>query len=79
MVMKPVQIMLDEELLAQLDATDEVQRDGRSAVLRRAVAEYLKRGRALQIRDGYRAAYGSAPGIGRELEGWEDEGSWPAE
>jgi metal-responsive CopG/Arc/MetJ family transcriptional regulator len=42
--MKPVQIMLDEELLRRLDATPEVEREGRSAVVRRAVAEYLEIG-----------------------------------
>jgi metal-responsive CopG/Arc/MetJ family transcriptional regulator len=33
--------MLDEELVARLDASEEVKAEGRSAVLRRAVAEYL--------------------------------------
>jgi metal-responsive CopG/Arc/MetJ family transcriptional regulator len=33
---------MDEELLAKLDADEEVQREGRSTVLRRAVEEYLR-------------------------------------
>ena len=41
--MKAVQVTLDERLLAALDADDEVKRDGRSAVLRRAATEYLRR------------------------------------
>jgi metal-responsive CopG/Arc/MetJ family transcriptional regulator len=79
MYMKPIQIMFDEELLAELDATDEVQRDGRSAVLRRAVADYLKRRRSVEIRDRYRAAYGADDHLGAELAGWEDQGAWPDE
>jgi len=42
--MKTIQITIDEKLLAKLDADEETQRDGRSAVLRRAVGEYLKNG-----------------------------------
>ena len=41
--MKPVQVLFDELLLKRLDADEEVRRDGRSAVLRRAAAEYLRR------------------------------------
>ena len=41
--MKPIQVMFDEKLLAHLDADDEVRKDGRSAVMRRAVADYLRR------------------------------------
>jgi len=37
--MRAIQITLDERLLADLDADDEVKRDGRSAVLRRAVEQ----------------------------------------
>ncbi|MGH9319799.1 MAG: ribbon-helix-helix protein, CopG family [Vicinamibacteria bacterium] len=43
--MKPVQVLIDEPLLAPLDADEEVRRDGRSAVLRRAIREYLRRRR----------------------------------
>ena len=75
--------MFDERLLKRLDATPEVQRDGRSAVLRRAVEHYLRQRRRYAISEGYRAAYGdhrgSSDALGGELAGWEDEGTWPAE
>ena len=71
--------MMDERLLAELDATDEVRREGRSAVLRRALEEYLSRHRAHVIRERYEKAYGSTGGLGKEFEGWEDEGEWPGE
>jgi metal-responsive CopG/Arc/MetJ family transcriptional regulator len=78
--MKAIQITIEEELLRRLDSTDEVQRDGRSAVLRRAAEEYLDRRRAQLIRERYRQAYGAdATGLGTEFEGWEDQGSWPKE
>jgi Arc/MetJ-type ribon-helix-helix transcriptional regulator len=77
--MKPIQVSFDEELLRELDATEEVRRDGRSAVLRRAVEEYLERRRRIEIRERYRQAYGDGEGLGVEFEGWEKQGTWPDE
>jgi metal-responsive CopG/Arc/MetJ family transcriptional regulator len=77
--MKPVQVTFDEALLRRLDADPEARRDGRSAVVRRATAEYLRRSRAKRVAAAYRRAYGGEPGLGGGFEGWEDEGSWPAE
>ena len=76
--MKAIQVTFDENLLRQLDATEEVRRDGRSAVLRRAAAEYLKRRRRHTIAERYARAY-SADGNVDELDGWENEGTWPDE
>lgn len=79
MSMKAIQITFDEGLLAELDATEEVRREGRSAVLRRAAAEYLRRRQSFVISEKYERAYGSKPGLGQEFSGWEDEGEWPSE
>jgi metal-responsive CopG/Arc/MetJ family transcriptional regulator len=76
--MKPIQVMMDEALLRRLDGDSEVKRDGRSAVLRRAAAEYLRRRARARIADAYRRAYAVDAGLGPEFTGWEDEGSWPA-
>ncbi len=70
---------MDQDLLADLDATEEVKRDGRSAVLRRAAAEYLLRHRNREIRERYREAYGSECDLGPEYAGWEEQGAWPEE
>jgi metal-responsive CopG/Arc/MetJ family transcriptional regulator len=75
--MKPIQLMIDDALLARLDAHEEVKKHGRSAVLRRAAAEYLRRHRARATAEAYRRAYGKRPGLGDEFAGWPDEGSWP--
>ena len=77
--MKAIQVSFDEALLAELDRTEEVRKEGRSAVLRRAVAEYLRRKRSDTIAERYARAYGTRPGLGKELEGWEDQGRWPEE
>lgn len=75
--MKAIQISFDEDLLEELDETEEVKREGRSAVLRRAVEEYLERRRKRSIAEQYRRAYGEKGGLGEEFEGWEDQGQWP--
>ena len=77
--MKAVQVMLDERLLTELDATEEVRQEGRSAVLRRALAEYLRRRRRASIADGYARAYRDEDGLGREWANWEEQGVWPVE
>jgi metal-responsive CopG/Arc/MetJ family transcriptional regulator len=76
--MKPIQVLIDEPLLKRLDADPEVRRVGRSEVVRRAAAEYLRRSRSRQIAEGYRRAYGDGGGLGDEWTGWQDEGTWPA-
>jgi len=74
---RAIQITVDESLLKALDRDPEVRADGRSAVFRRAVTEYLKRARRAAISAAYRRGYGAdgAP----ELKGWADEGTWPRE
>jgi metal-responsive CopG/Arc/MetJ family transcriptional regulator len=75
--MKPIQVMFDESLLKQLDADDEVQRLGRSAVLRRAAKEYLRNARARRIAEKYRRAYSRGDPLSGEFAAWEAEGVWP--
>jgi metal-responsive CopG/Arc/MetJ family transcriptional regulator len=75
--MKPIQLLVDEPLLRQLDSHPEVKRVGRSEVLRRAARDYLRRSRSRAIGESYRRAYGHAGGLGEDWNGWEDEGAWP--
>jgi metal-responsive CopG/Arc/MetJ family transcriptional regulator len=76
--MKPIQVMFDEALLRRLDADEEVRRTGRSAVLRHAAAEYLRRRRVKRTAEAYQRAYGGKrSALDGELTGWADEGAWP--
>jgi metal-responsive CopG/Arc/MetJ family transcriptional regulator len=75
--MKAIQVTLDEALLARLDADEEVRRDGRSAVIRRATEEYLRGRRRRVIAEQYASAYGGRDDLGREFSGWTEEGVWP--
>lgn len=58
MATRPIQISMDEDLLAEIDADDEVKLRGRSAFLRAAASFYLaaKRRRELdrRITEAYR-------------------------
>ena len=67
--MKSIRVMFDEALLARLDASEEVRREGRSAVLRRAAEEFLHRRQQEMIAKQYREAYLTAPAA------WTN---WPA-
>ena len=69
--------MIEDELLKRLDADVEVKQAGRSAVLRRAAREYLRRSRAKRIAEAYRRAYRGPEGLGAQFSGWEHEGAWP--
>ena len=75
--MKRIQVMFDEHLLKRLDADAEVREVGRSAVLRRAATEYLRRSRAKRIAEACRRAYKGSGSLDGEFAGWENEGSWP--
>ncbi len=75
--MKAVQVLFDEPLLRRLDADEEVRELGRSAVLRRAAAEYLRKRRAKRVSESYRRAYSRGGGLGQEFSGWERQGTWP--
>ena len=55
--MKAIQITFDEALLERLDRHPSVRERGRSAVVREAAAEYLKRRDAEDIARQYRAGY----------------------
>jgi len=77
MCMRPIQVMVEEDLLARLDRDEEVQKSGRSAVIRRAIADYLRRRRSSRISEAYRKAYSKGGTLGEELDGWTEEGSWP--
>lgn len=69
--MKRLQIMVNEALLERLDSDEEVRRDGRSAVIRRAIAEHLGRCRKREFAESYRRGYAS--GVSEELAEWVGE------
>jgi len=75
--MKAIQITFDEALLDRLDRHPSVRERGRSAVVREAAAEYLKRRDDEDIARQYRAGYREPSDLDDEMEGWASEGAWP--
>lgn len=70
--------MFDEELLAELDRTEEVREKGCSAVLRQLISDFLRRRRARETDARYEHAYAElVEPLGEDFEGWEDQGVWP--
>jgi metal-responsive CopG/Arc/MetJ family transcriptional regulator len=78
--MKTVQVMFDEALLAELDKTADVREKGRSAVLRQLTSDFLRQRRKREIDAQYERAYARVKNpLGKEFDGWEEEGVWPPE
>lgn len=72
--------MFDEDLLAELDETVDVREKGRSAVLRQLISDFLRQRREREIDAQYeRALAGVEDPLGKDFEGWEEEGIWPPE
>lgn len=77
--MKAVQVVFEEDILAQLDQTEEVRTVGRSAVIRRITEEFLANRRNSEIAAAYQRGYAESKGLGEEWKNWEDEAPWPTE
>jgi metal-responsive CopG/Arc/MetJ family transcriptional regulator len=75
--MKPVQVLFDDDLLAELDTDADVRERGRSKVLRELVASYLKQQRQAMNDAQYAAGYGDDAQVNDDLAGWDEEGEWP--
>lgn len=77
--MKAVQFTIDEELLRRIDSHPRTKQEGRSAFLRAAATEYLRRQRSRDIGEAYRKGYGDKPPdpdeffVAPEAQPWPDE------
>jgi metal-responsive CopG/Arc/MetJ family transcriptional regulator len=77
--MQIVQIVLDEKLLQAADKAAKRTRRNRSALVRDALREHLRRleMRASEERD--RQGYSRPSQAEAEARGWESEATWPEE
>jgi predicted transcriptional regulator len=75
--MKAIQFTIDEALLRRVDQDDEVKKKGRSAFLRAAIEDRLRRKRRRAIQDAYRRGYGAAPPADDEFETDPEVLGWP--
>lgn len=77
--MRAVQFTIDDELLRRIDNHPATKKRGRSAFLREAAAEFLRRQRSKDIRDAYRAGYGRFPPSADEFFVVPEAQAWPDE
>jgi metal-responsive CopG/Arc/MetJ family transcriptional regulator len=78
MATRPVQISMDEDLLARIDADPEALRDGRSAFLRKAVSFYLAAKERRELDEAITTAYsGQADAMAAEIAEFMDAQGWP--
>ena len=77
--MQIVQVVLDKKLLRAADQAAKRTRRNRSALMRDALREHLRRLalRAGEERD--RQGYSRYPQADVEAQGWEAEAAWPGE
>jgi metal-responsive CopG/Arc/MetJ family transcriptional regulator len=77
--METIQVVLDTKLLQAADRAAHRTKQNRSALIRDALREHLRRLeiRALEERD--RNGYASEPQMYPEALVWEAEAAWPAE
>ena len=77
--METIQIVLDTSLRKAADAMAKRQKVNRSALIRRALREHLKRLRERELEEQDRRGYLARPQRKDEFRIWEDAASWPEE
>ena len=77
--METIQVVLDSELLRATDRAARQTKLNRSALIRAALREHLRKLeiREMEARD--RGGYARRPPEDHELSGWESEATWPPE
>jgi metal-responsive CopG/Arc/MetJ family transcriptional regulator len=76
---KTVQIVLDEKLLKATDRAARRTKRNRSALIRDALREHLRRLEMLSMEERDREGYARHPQAAEEARVWEAEAAWPAE
>lgn len=75
--METVQIVLDKDLLEAANKAARQMKQNRSALIRQALREHLKRLEALTREERDRAGYSRRPQALKESAQWEAEAAWP--
>ena len=77
--METVQIVLDEKLLRATDQAARRIKQNRSALVREALREHLRRLEVRSLEERDREGYSRLPQQRDEVQRWEAEAAWPAE
>jgi metal-responsive CopG/Arc/MetJ family transcriptional regulator len=75
--METIQVVLDTKLLKATDLAAKRQKVNRSALVREALRQHLKRMRELELEERNRRGYLAHPQREEEFRIWEDAAAWP--
>ena len=75
--METIQVVLDSKLLKATDHAAKRHKVNRSALIRHALQEHLKRLRILDMEERDRRGYEARPQNHAESKAWEDAAAWP--
>ena len=75
--MVTIQVVMDEKLLKATDLAAKRQKVSRSALVREALQEHLKRLHVLDLEERDRRGYARKPQRIEEYRVWEDAAVWP--
>lgn len=75
--MSTIQIVLDEDLLAEADAQAVREGGNRSAVIRQALREHLRRVKVRELEEQERLGYERIPDTVNDWDGMEKIAAWP--
>jgi metal-responsive CopG/Arc/MetJ family transcriptional regulator len=75
--METIQVVLDSELLRATDGAARRARVNRSALVRRALREHLKRLKTKDLEARDRRGYEQYADNAAEVAGWEQVATWP--
>ncbi|MGH9623397.1 MAG: ribbon-helix-helix protein, CopG family [Bryobacteraceae bacterium] len=75
--METIQVVLDSKLLRAADVAAKQQKVNRSALIRLALQERLKRLHELELEDRDRRGFRAQPQRSQEYREWESAAVWP--
>lgn len=75
--METIQVVLDTKLLKAADNAAKRQKVNRSALIRNALQEHLRRLHTLELEERDRRGYQAKPQREGEYRPWEEAASWP--
>ena len=75
--METIQVVLDTKLLKAANHAAKRQKVNRSALIRQALQQYLKRLREMELEEQDRRGYMARPQREDEYRVWEDAAAWP--
>ena len=77
--METIQVVLDTKLLKAADSAAKRRKLNRSALIRQALQEHLKRLHVLDLEERDRRGYQARPQRLKEYRPWEEAAAWPEE